>query len=128
MNPLTTEWVEKAEKDFATASREFRARKLPNYDAVCFHSQQSAEKYLKAILQERNISFSKTHNLTTLLGLITPKEPAWELLRPNLERLNVFAVQVRYPGESADKTIAREALNLCRAIRDRARSTLNLQE
>jgi HEPN domain-containing protein len=75
MNPLTTEWVEKAEKDFATASREFRARKLPNYDPVCFHSQQSAEKYLKAILQEWNISFSKTHNLTTLLGLITPREP-----------------------------------------------------
>ena len=128
MNPLTTEWIEKAEKDFATASREFRVRKLPNYDAVCFHSQQSAEKYLKAILQERNISFSKTHNLTTLLGLITHKEPAWENLRPSLERLNVFSVQVRYPGESADKCIAREALNLCRIIRNRARSTLNLQE
>jgi len=128
MNPLTTEWVEKAEKDLATASREFQVRKLPNYDAVCFHSQQCAEKYLKAILQEKNISFGKTHNLTALLDLITPHETAWELMRPNLERLNVFAVQVRYPGESADKTIAREALNLCRAIRDRARTTLVLPE
>jgi HEPN domain-containing protein len=128
MNPLTTEWVEKAEKDLATASREFRVRKLPNYDAVCFHSQQCAEKYLKAILQEQNISFGKTHNLTVLLDLITPRDPAWELMRPNLERLNVFAVQVRYPGESADKAIAHEALNLCRAIRDRARSTLDLPE
>ena len=128
MNPLTTEWVEKAEKDFATASREFRVRKLPNYDAVCFHSQQCAEKYLKAILQEQNISFSKTHNLTTLLDLITPKEPAWELMRPNLERLNVFAVQVRYPGESADKAIACEALNLCRVVPDRAKLSQNLQK
>jgi HEPN domain-containing protein len=127
MIPLTTEWVEKAEKDFATASREFRVRNLPNYDALCFHSQQCAEKYLKAILQEQNISFSKTHNLTTLLNLITRKEPAWELMRPNLERLNVFAVQVRYPGESADKAIARQALNLCRVLRDRAKLSLNLQ-
>ncbi len=126
MNPLTIEWIEKAEKDFATASRELRVRKIPNYDAVCFHSQQCAEKYLKAILQEQNIPFGKTHNLTTLLDLITPNEPAWELMRPNLERLNVFAVQVRYPGETADKTIAREALNLCQTIRNRARYSLHL--
>jgi HEPN domain-containing protein len=107
MNPLTLEWIEKAEKDLATASREIRVREVPNYDAVCFHAQQCAEKYLKAILQERSTPFSKTHNLTALLGLLTPIEPSWELMRPNLERLNVFAVHVRYPGESADKSIAR---------------------
>jgi HEPN domain-containing protein len=43
MNPLTLEWIEKAEGDFATAQREQRARKMPNYDAVCFHAQQCAE-------------------------------------------------------------------------------------
>jgi HEPN domain-containing protein len=124
MNPLTIEWIEKAEKDFATASREFRVRKMPNHDAVCFHAQQCAEKYFKAILQERNTPFGKTHDLTVLLDLLTPAESSWELMRPNLERLNVFAVQVRYPGESADKTIAREALNLYRTIRSRARFSL----
>ena len=40
MKPLTCEWVVKAEGDLATASRELRARKAPNYDAACFHSQQ----------------------------------------------------------------------------------------
>jgi HEPN domain-containing protein len=34
------------------AQREYRARNQPNYAAVCFHSQQVAEKYLKAWLQE----------------------------------------------------------------------------
>jgi HEPN domain-containing protein len=128
MNPLTIEWIEKAEKDFATASREFRVRKMPNHDAVCFHAQQCAEKYFKAILQERNTPFGKTHDLTVLLDLLTPAESSWELMRPNLERLNVFAVQIRYPGESADKTIAREALNLYRAIRSRARFSLGLED
>lgn len=52
MNPATAEWVSKAEGDFLTAGRELRARKSPNYDAVCFHAQQCAEKYLKAVLQE----------------------------------------------------------------------------
>jgi HEPN domain-containing protein len=127
MNPLTSEWIEKAEKDFATASREIRARKMPNYDAVCFHPQQCAEKYLKAILQERNLPFGKTHNLTALLDLLLPYEPSWELMRPSLQRLGVFAVQVRYPGDSADKSIGREALNLCRVIRSRARFSLGLE-
>jgi HEPN domain-containing protein len=43
MTPLTQEWVDKAEGDFITATRELRARKSPNFDAACFHAQQCAE-------------------------------------------------------------------------------------
>ena len=50
MNPLTTEWVIKAEGDYTVALRELRARKAPNYDAICFHARQCAGKYLKARL------------------------------------------------------------------------------
>jgi HEPN domain-containing protein len=127
MKPLTREWVEKAEGDFTTATRELRARKSPNYDAVCFHAQQCAEKYLKARLQEAELPFGRTHNLTALLDLLTPIEPTWELLRPHLRTLTVFAVEVRYPGESADKAEARESLALCREVRRRVRSSLGLE-
>ena len=58
MNPLTSEWIEKAEGDLLTAEREYRARNRPNYDAVCFHAQQTAEKYLKAWLQEADKAIS----------------------------------------------------------------------
>lgn len=71
MKPLSREWVEKAEGDFATASRELRARKSPNYDAVCFHAQQCIEKYLKARLQEADIAFGRTHNLVALLDRLS---------------------------------------------------------
>lgn len=67
MKPITQEWVDKAEGDFATAQRELRARNFPNYDAACFHAQQCIEKYLKARLQKENIRFSKTHDLSVLL-------------------------------------------------------------
>ena len=99
MNPLTLEWIEKAEGDFATAQRELRARKIPNYDAVCFHSQQCAEKYLKAMLQEAGVVFSRTHNLVVLLELLKPVAPSWEMMHPQLQLLNGYAVEVRYPGE-----------------------------
>src|SRR5438105_6810290 len=72
MKRLTREWVKKAEGDFVTAQRELRARKSPNYDSACFHSQQCVEKYLKARLQEANISFPHTHDLGALLNLILP--------------------------------------------------------
>jgi len=66
MTPIASEWIGKAEGDFATAKRELAATDNPNYDAVCFHAQQCAEKYLKAFLQEANITFPKTHDLANL--------------------------------------------------------------
>lgn len=126
MQPLTQEWVDKAEGDFATATREMRARQAPNYDAVCFHAQQCAEKYLKACLQEAEIAFARTHDLVTLLSLLEPVEPTWVALRPMLRLLNQFAIDVRYPGTSATREMAREALRHCRTVRSLVRQSLSL--
>jgi HEPN domain-containing protein len=126
MKPLTREWIEKAEGDLATASRELRARKSPNYDAACFHSQQCAEKYLKAFLQEASIPFGKTHHLISLLELIVGVEPSMEILRPQLQSLNTYSVSVRYPGESADRTMAREALGIAKTLRSQFSQKLGL--
>lgn len=126
MKPLTREWVNKAEGDFATASREMRARHAPNYDAACFHAQQCIEKYLKALLQETGISFGRTHNLDSLVLPLLPSYPQWTSLRPALRELSAYAVQTRYPGESSDKDMAREALSICRKIRTQLRQALRL--
>lgn len=126
MKPLTREWVNKAEADFATAQRELRARRLPNYDAVCFHAQQCAEKYLKARLQEADLPSPKTHDLTVLLGLLLPVDPMLDTLRPSLNILGSYAVEVRYPGESAAKEQAHEAVSRCRLIRSILRERLGL--
>jgi HEPN domain-containing protein len=126
MNPLVSEWIEKAEGDFATVGRELRARKSPNYDAVCFHSQQCAEKYLKAILQESNISFGRTHNLTALLDILVAGRERLESSRPLLARLGEYAVHVRYPGETADRESAKEAFGICRDFREQAQAVLKV--
>jgi HEPN domain-containing protein len=127
MKTLTREWIEKAEADFRTATRELRARKGPNYDAVCFHAQQCVEKYLKARLQEADAGFEKTHNLIALLEEVLRIEPLWESMRTTLALLNAFGVAYRYPGESADKRTATEALRLCRGVRADVRSSLRLR-
>ena len=126
MKPLTEEWVLKAEGDFSTAGRELRARKSPNYDAVCFHTQQCVEKYLKAVLQEEEIEFGKTHNLSALLDKMISPYPLLETVRPSLHLLNAFAIDFRYPGENADKSLAGKAYTLCKDVRETVRVVLGL--
>lgn len=126
MNPITGEWVQKAEGDFATARRELQVSNEPNYDAVCFHAQQCIEKYLKAKLQESNIQFGKIHDLSTLLDLILPIETTWDTLRADLQALTAFAVAYRYPGDEADKSEARDAVTRCEKVREIVRASLGL--
>ena len=127
MNAETGEWVAKADGDFHDAQRGIRARKHPNYDGVCFNSQQCVEKYLKACLVEADIRFPKTHDLAKLLDLARALEPSWELWRPNLEMLSSFAVEFRYPGRSANQEEARHAFALCRSFRASLRKYLGLR-
>ena len=126
MKPITLEWIEKAEGDWASAQREYRARQRPNYDAACFHAQQCTEKYLKARLEEAGIAFSRTHNLTSLLTLALAVEPTWAVLQPHLTALNIYAVAFRYPGSSATKSNAANALKAGREVRRIVRQSFDL--
>ncbi|MHC4666256.1 MAG: HEPN domain-containing protein [Planctomycetota bacterium] len=98
MKPIAAEWVGKAEGDFAMMERECEVGSEANYDGVCFHAQQCAEKYLKASLCEAGISFSKIHDLVALLEQVLDIEPGWERFREDLAYLSDSAVTFRYPG------------------------------
>ncbi len=126
MKPITIEWVEKAEADFMTIHLQLEAPENPNYDDACFHAQQCAEKYLKACLQEYDIPCGKTHNLVVLLDLLITVRPECEKLRPLLRVMRAFAVVVRYPGLSADREMAEQALELCKQVREKIRGSLGL--
>jgi HEPN domain-containing protein len=115
MKRLTAEWVEKAEDDFRAATM-LAGEKTPLHDVVCFHCQQCAEKYLKALLQEAGVYVPRTHNLVNLLGLVTPH---YRLrgFRRGLDFLTRHAVDTRYPGKSASKRQAVAALRWAGKVR-----------
>ena len=75
---VTHEWVTKAESDLRAAIYLLEPRPKPPTDAVCFHAQQCAEKYMKALLVFRGTDFPKTHDVEQLSALL----PA--ALRPRL--------------------------------------------
>ena len=126
MKRTTLEWVSKAEDDFQVAQMSYRARKHPSYDASAFHSQQCAEKYLKARLEEGGVTFARTHDLLVLHQMVLGIEPTLAVLQPFLIFLNPFAVAYRYPGISATKVDARDALRHCREVRRIIRTALGL--
>ncbi len=127
MKPETVEWVSKAEGDFLTTGRELRARKSPNYDAVCFHAQQCAEKYLKAVLQENDKHIPKIHNLVELMLLCENIDSSYEMLRADLVIMERFSVRTRYPGESAEKEDAQAACAAAGTVRKFTRQKLGLE-
>ena len=98
MKALTKEWVEKAEQDRLVCERELRVTRRAGLDAISFHAQQCAEKYLKAVLQESGINFPKTHDLEELVDLLLAKFPQFGAHRIAARQLARHAVEVRYPG------------------------------
>ncbi len=73
MNRLTREWVQKGEVDWLSASSLTEiasSRRKPLHDSICFHCQQTAEKYLKALVQELGQVVKRTHDLEDLLDLL----------------------------------------------------------
>ncbi len=126
MKPITQQWVDKAEGDWLFAGRAMRVQENPVYDHVCFHSHESAEKYLKARLVEAEVAFPKTHNLPLLLTLLLPIQPDWQVLEADLLGLKAFGVSIVYPGKDADEADARAALSYCRSVREAMRRSLEL--
>jgi len=127
MKPETEEWIQKAEGDMRTARREFAVDDAPNYDAVCFHSQQCAEKYFKATIVEAGLAVTRIHDLEVLLNQIIPLEPAWSVLLKPARRLSAMAVEVRYPGMIADADDAAEALRAAEIIRATIQASLKVR-
>ncbi|MFM2167486.1 MAG: hypothetical protein RIS79_1857 [Verrucomicrobiota bacterium] len=126
MKASTREWIKKAESDWLVAVSLTRRRKIPVHDHACFHFQQSAEKYLKARLEEANLHFPKTHDLEELVRLCLGIEPLWSSLLSAGKRLTKFGVRFRYPGSEATAAEMKTSHQDAKAIRAEARAALGL--
>ena len=125
MKKATREWVRKAEGDWGVANHE-AALADPVKDAVCFHCQQCAEKYLKALLQELGRPIARTHDLQRLFINILPFEPSLRPLRRGAVSLTQYAVDYRYPGFSTTIRKMHAALRSAGRVRLEARRILGL--
>ena len=112
------QWVRKAEHDLEAAKRIIAIKEGCPFDTVCFHCQQAAEKYLKALLTYLGIEAPRSHDLIAIAALI-PLESQFPVRPEELAELNPYAVNVRYADDWKDpqQEEAHRALELAFRVR-----------
>ncbi|MHB1679139.1 MAG: HEPN domain-containing protein [bacterium] len=99
---LVNHWIIKAEHDLKIAKDEMMTDE-PATDAVCFHAQQCAEKYLKAYLVFNGIEIIKplkTHNIEVLLIACKEIDNSFNyLIEINAHELTAYSIEARYPDD-----------------------------
>ena len=95
------------------------------FDTVCFHAQQCAEKYLKALLLQAGSEPPRTHDLRLLLQRL-PADLAVLFRMEDMVELNRYSIEARYPGECEEisRAEAERAVMLARAVCTAARQLL----
>lgn len=91
------EWINKADEDELSAGVIIKEGGAPS--TACFLSQQMTEKYLKGLLVSYNKEFQKVHDLLQLETLILEIIPEIQTLHKELELLNRYYIETRYPGD-----------------------------
>ena len=106
MNPNDPfSWIEKGDRDLTLVKIGLSAAgNVP--DLLCYHCQQAAEKYLKALQLHFGQEVKKTHDLEILLDLLAPFSVVIDLETYDKALIiKNYAVQIRYPNPFGDPTV-----------------------
>lgn len=122
---LVAHWASKADNDLRNAEYTLTLEENCPFDTVCFHAQQCAEKYLKALLVQRGSDPPRTHDLRLLLQRL-PADLALLFRMEDMVELNRYSIEARYPGEweEISRAEAERAVMLARAVCMAARQNL----
>jgi len=108
---LAKDWLRYAKSDLTTAKQMFQNVNPRETEISCFHTQQCAEKSLKAFLISKEIDPPRTHDLVELNNLCAAHEAGFTAIQQYCVSLNPYGVHVRYPNELAvDDSITENAI------------------
>jgi HEPN domain-containing protein len=68
------------------------------WEDLCFDAQQAAEKAIKAVLVRRGVAFPKTHDIRSLLSLLSKAGETIPSEIAEADNLTDYATDTRYPG------------------------------
>jgi len=123
---LTMHWIAGAEHDLKIGADEMQTDE-PVTDMVCYHMQQSVEKYLKAYLVVHAVAFRQTHDIAELVEQCKQIDPAMvELYAMDADGLTRYGIDADSPSDPRPPTIeeAEQALRTARSARDFVRRAL----
>jgi HEPN domain-containing protein len=125
LSKKVNQWIEIADEDLKFAKHGFSISSGVSYRIIAFHSQQCAEKYMKAFLLYYKVDFPYTHNITTLIDLSSDIDETLEELR-DAEILTSYATANRYPSEyrKLKKSDAQNSVKLAEKVKLSIRNKL----
>lgn len=93
------EWLRFAEMDFVTANHLDKTLYPKPMEIICYHCQQCAEKYLKALIEYLGKEIEKTHDLGNLANSIEERIEVPHNVLVSCAKLTQYGVKIRYPQE-----------------------------
>lgn len=93
---IAKEWFKIADSDLSSAEFLQRMQPIP-IEIICYHCQQSAEKYLKGYLGLKGEEIKKTHDLVLLCKECQKYDVDFKAIEEDCLMLTDYGVNVRYP-------------------------------
>ena len=110
-------WLAKAEDDVLVIESIVSAPRVL-WEAVAFHAQQAAEKFLKGLLAGKGTQPPKTHDLVVLVELASKHDPSLAQFQDHARTLNSMYISSRYPSTpSPTEAQARQCVEIAKQIR-----------
>lgn len=91
-------WLQKADHDLRSAKK-LSSGEEPLLDTAIYHTQQCAEKALKAYLAYRTQPLQKTHDLELLVELCEQLDCGFKRIMDDAVTLSPYVQEFRYPGD-----------------------------
>src|SRR5215470_4491137 len=98
-NEILQQWLDKANDDLRSAEYLSTMHHPTPDEIICYHCQQSAEKYLKAFIFLHDVEPEKTHDLEDILDVCQQYNTEFSGLSPAVYILTRYSVLPRYPNE-----------------------------
>ncbi len=116
---FVVQWIQSADGDMAAAEHLLGGGAELTRGAT-FHTQQAAEKFLKAALVWHQVEFPKSHDIGRLTDLLETVDTHLADRVREASVLTPYAVEARYPSDLPRPTLAqgREALAIAKRVRD----------
>jgi HEPN domain-containing protein len=114
-NPVR-KWLRFALDDLKIA-RAIESMGTSYWRGCAYHSQQAVEKAIKGYLTFKQIRFSKTHDIATLVETVKTVDPELAKLLSRAKRLTKFAIEYRYP-DAANRPMTKAKAKSARALPD----------
>jgi HEPN domain-containing protein len=121
MKDETSTWLSYADENFDVAEL---ALEHGHLNSCLQNAQQAVEKYLKAVIVERDLEFRRTHSIWELVGLLLDQDIHVDISDDEMDLMDTIYVPSKYPVYSVlpqalpDPEICKNALKAAKKVRD----------